>query len=775
MTDASDLHLTAVERERVARVAEQVARGAEGVPALLEALDDASWTVRRAVVAGLASLADAAAEPLAGWLATARSSEHAIAAAVDALSEAGGGRATQAALALIDHPDPAVASDGARILGRRRANEHAAQLAALLAHDDDNVAMAAIEALGAIGGAVEVDALIGALQGPSFFRRFSAIQVLSRSGDPRALTPLVALLDDELYRGEVVRALGRTGSPRAAAPLLALAAQTDPVATRLAALALADLLASAAWTGAGERVNEALRGAGSEARSGLALAADSASVEEARAIARALGAVGDAGSVPVLTAQLESADLRLGATAALGELVRRDPAARAAALAGSPATLAAVLPAIGARDAAPAIRALLADSDPEIRARACDALGRIGDTDALDGLFALLADPLLRVGLAAAGAIQSLGDAGTPARLQAALASDEVGVRRHALRIVGYLGCRDVLPAVLAAIDDPVLGEQALGALGALDDPQVDDVLVARARDPRPGLRGAALRAAATRGGPALIAALEAGLDDPAPWVRYYACQGLGRLAVHAAAPALVARLDDDLPHVRVAALEALGRLDDPAARAAMLAVAQGDDPDARRVALVGLAAVPSPAARALLDAATRDADLATQLIALAGLAQIADPAALAALAAAARDGSPELREAALQLLVESPAAGAATHLVELALAAPAAHPVHAAVSRPGPTRVAALAARLADSAPGPASVLAAALARMHDHGATDALLAALSAANPASRRAAAIAVIALDAPGGRAAVARLAVEDPDPEVRRLCLAASHE
>jgi hypothetical protein len=89
---------------------------------------------------------------LCTWLRDVRSSESAIAAAVDALSASIGNTVPRHVFSLLLDDNPAVAADGAQILGRRRAGEAVSRLTSLLAHEDDNVSVAAIEALGAIGG-----------------------------------------------------------------------------------------------------------------------------------------------------------------------------------------------------------------------------------------------------------------------------------------------------------------------------------------------------------------------------------------------------------------------------------------------------------------------------------------------------------------------------------------------------------------------------------------------------------------------------------------------
>ena len=781
MTSVATFSLTAAERGRIERIDQLVALGGDGVPELIAAMSDASWTVRRAAVAALAALGEDAAPALASWLRDQRTSEHAIAAAVDALVGSLGAAATREALALVDHGVPAVVADAAQILGRRRAVEAAPALGRLIDHADDNVAVAAIEALGAIGGNAAVEALIRAVARKRFFRTFPALQVLPRTGDPRAVAPLAALLGDETYQLEAARALGRTGSVLAVAPLASLLEPAvgpadDAARVRLVALALADLIARAEWGGAADRVVAEVRQVMAPSIARFVAGLGAADATERAAIATLLGRIGDTSALPALARLLEDVALADVATEAIQRIGRAHDAALVEALrAGDPATRIALLPVVASRAAAPDVRALLAHDVPEVRARACEALARIGDTVAVPALFARLGDASPRVAHAAAAAIQSLGVAETGAMAIAAVRTGTTAVRRQALRILGTLGCDGAFDAVRAAADDGDrrIAELAVTALGALDDPRVEPALAELAQSPSEAVRAAAMRAAAQRAAPDAAALLERGLDDRAAWVRYYACQGLGRLGHAASTARVIARLDDATPHVRIAAIEALAHLATDAAWQALCAIAGSPDPDQQRAALVGIGLRATPAALPFLLAAMASTDAATRLIALSGLASRDEPEALAALGAAARDAAPEVGEAALSLLAERGDRPAATRLVALALATEPEHPAHRALSRPGVARVAAIQAALGDASDRDAAVLVAALARMAEATATAALFHSLELAHPAARRSAATALLAMGAPGSRARVAQLASNDPDPDVRRACAAAA--
>jgi HEAT repeat protein len=111
----------------------------------------------------------------------------------------------------------------------------------LLRHEDDNVAVAAIEALGRVGGRTAVDALVETVERDDFFRTYPSIDVLGRSGDPRAVAPLAKLLGKSQYMLEAARALGRTADKGAVAPLCELLSSSTDSHVRVATLALAEL------------------------------------------------------------------------------------------------------------------------------------------------------------------------------------------------------------------------------------------------------------------------------------------------------------------------------------------------------------------------------------------------------------------------------------------------------------------------------------------------------------------------------------------------------
>ena len=455
MSDEPAIALSAEDRRRIAALEEQARAGAAGIDALVDALADRNWVVRRAVTGLLARDGDAAAVALERALVERRSDEAQVAATVDALAASTGSQVTERMLALTEHPSSAIVCDALQILGRRRAGESVDRLGVLSASDDDNVAVAAIEALGRVGGADTVPPLLQALASRVFFRTFSAIDALGRSGDERVVAPLTALLGDSFYGLEAVRALGHTAQVSAVAPLAALLRKPADALVRTVAGALVDLRDRyQSRVGEADAVVEALQQAVEAPLASHRLSAciPGAGPAELVAIARLLAWLGDDQSISALI-DLTDREAPVG-EAALQSLRHAGPNVSPRAI--------ALLPGAGSRRRArlfplvtsaggnlEPIVVCLDDDEATVRVLACEALSRLGDTKVVSSLFRLIGDADTRVAQASAAAIQSLGSRETRSLALQQARSSEPGVRRAALRILSYFGypeALDILP-----------------------------------------------------------------------------------------------------------------------------------------------------------------------------------------------------------------------------------------------------------------------------------------------------------------------------------------
>jgi HEAT repeat protein len=139
-------------------------------------------------------------------------------AAIEAL-KLSGSLGVGALVAALTHTDPEVVMFAAQILGDVKAELPVEPLLELLTHEDKNIAQSAIETLGKRRAIDAVPALVSVLEN-DFWLQFSAITALGEIADHRATLPLVARLQDEMYRGEAAEALGKIADAQAMTPLL---------------------------------------------------------------------------------------------------------------------------------------------------------------------------------------------------------------------------------------------------------------------------------------------------------------------------------------------------------------------------------------------------------------------------------------------------------------------------------------------------------------------------------------------------------------------------
>ena len=773
--------LSEADRTRVESIEALARAGESSVAALIELLDDPSWGVRRAVVLALSRAADPAVAGLCELLRSRRGNEARLAAAVDALA-ASSSDPTAALLALTESEVAAVACDGLQILGRRKAHAALPRIALLGAHADDNVAAAAIEAMGRIGGHETVVPLVAAVLSRNFFRTFPAIDALGRTGDPRAIEPLTLLLDDPFYAAEATRALGRTGLPLALAGLGRMLGRPSLLLVRTAAIALSDLRDSyEAKLGDGaplvrelEKVVSALPAAVSPRVSG---AIAGAAPSEQVALARLLGWLGDEGAIASLIELLDAEGAV--ATAAADALRGIGPDAApfvVSALGGSGGTRRArLLPLVGqGRGPLSAIAACLEDDDPEVRALACDALARAGDASVVPALFRLLGDPVARVSQASVAALLALGSPETTRLALLEARSLDPRARRAALRILSFFGETgeaEGLDALVLALGDPDARtrEAAIQGLPRFHDKRALVALLSATADDAPKLRAAAMRAlGSTTDAADVVAALLGGLGDSDPWTRYYACQSLAKLRVREATDAIIARIDDEAGQVRLAAVEALAHLGSDRALAALAVAAGSPDDDVRRGALLGLGIAGQPGSMPLLRKALMAPDPATRLVALSAIAAFDLPDVVPLLAQALFDPDESVRGAAIGSLSARPGHDATEVLLQQLGNPLFRDRIVVALAVAPDLRIEGIVAALERADSELAYVLMSALTRMGRASSFAAVLAALASENVHARRAAIAALGAIGTPEAVLAVRRAVDHDPDSEVRRI-------
>jgi cyclophilin family peptidyl-prolyl cis-trans isomerase/HEAT repeat protein len=305
-----------------------------------------------------------------------------------------------------------------------------------------------------------------------------------------------------------------------------------------------------------------------------------------------------------------------------------------------------------------------AASDPETRARAAVALGRIGDDRGSALLKALLADRSSQVRAMAAFGCQLSGDPGLTPDLLPLLADTDVSTAAAAARALGSLARGDAEDAILAAIPaakSPEPRASMLLSLWRYADPASGAAAAKFVNDPDVKVRSAALFTLSRKPIDSSLAALTAALADADPDAAAMAARALGVLGRKDSIAPLAAALDNGRTPLEINALVALeGILEkNPGAVVA-------EDRKARILALAGDAnpnlAIPALVLLRQFEATDRDVRQRLWSIALTGdgrRRQVAVVSVVAAfrdkakavLDAAAAAPDPPLRAAAAETL----------------------------------------------------------------------------------------------------------------------------
>jgi cyclophilin family peptidyl-prolyl cis-trans isomerase/HEAT repeat protein len=202
---------------------------------------------------------------------------------------------------------------------------------------------------------------------------------------------------------------------------------------------------------------------------------------------------------------------------------------------------------------------LLRSEDPETRAAAARAVGRIGAADGIAPLLDRLSD-------------------------------SDAAVRHETIFALGLLGspdARDALHRVAASNAAPEERSEAVLALGRLRGEGAAEVLLPFLTDPSPVIRAETAVALAATGDSVSGADLRPLLSDSNATVRAQAAWAAGRLKVASLTPDLRALLSDADPDVRLAVTKAVGQVEDAEALGALALLAR--DPDWRvRVNVAG-------------------------------------------------------------------------------------------------------------------------------------------------------------------------------------------
>lgn len=508
-------------------------------------------------------------------------------------------------------------------------------LVRLLEHDDENVSLAAIEALGSHGAEDAVPRLREMMSG-GFWQQFAVIRSLGEIGDPRGVPSILEALNDEMLVEPAVEALGGIATAACLGPLAEVIENNAQEPVRKKALCAIENVLDRN-PAADVRFQEP--GQDSDLGAFLAAALDSTDSSLARAAASL-----------AITAGLSSLFARVARRAVdsedrawVSDLFRRHPEPFRRNLASllsdeDPRVRRGVLEAGPAdKKLVPLILQRVRDESAEVRAAACRALGRCRSASAVPMLLGRLP---LAVGDERDALIEGLSRMPVESLVSLApflAAGQPEPVAMAALAVVEATECAALAADVaeLLATDRPEVRLAALRAAGVLGNLEADRYLVPLLDDPDPGIRVEAIEVLARRGheglAPRLAPMLE--MDD---LVRYHAIRALGRLRAGEAAGPLRHLFSRAHTHEQIEIVSALIRIAPSWIVEFLEEQYEGNNPEIRRIAAEGLVRLPGALTTSDLVSMSGDEDWSIRSFAAWGLGRTA--------------GSQEGREALLAL-----------------------------------------------------------------------------------------------------------------------------
>jgi HEAT repeat protein len=411
-------------------------------------------------------------------------------------------------------------------------------------------------------------------------------------------------------------------------------------------------------------------------------------------------------------------------------------------------------------------------------ATAANALASIGDSQALPHLLPLFADPHAPTRQAAVAAVNSIAGAGTEAQICALLLHADAHVRECAIRVAGYFGYDDCGERLVTLLADPneAVRRAAIEQMPLQVGGRGTALLIEALRAETPRNRAAAAHALRSADGPGIADALLAATADPDPWVRYFAALSLSAHTDPRAAGVLSHLAEHDLaPQVRIAGLRTLGEFADEAILPLVGRVLRQSDEDVACEALSALRSIAGSQADEVLREALADSRHRVRSASVGMIAARPTPAAVQLLLTAARlPIEPALGDAVIDQLgaiaataPDAAAKPAAMALLELGSEAEWRARVVSVLAGLPPRAVSWLRTGLSAAHASHRRLVVDALGRQRHAAASAALLEALDDEDADVRRSAVSAFARLGSLSAADAVARLAVADPDPAVRR--------
>lgn len=594
--------------------------------ALIHALQDSDWDVRRSAVWSLRKLGNEAHFDL---FLQALQDNHPLvkAAVVDVFGYLREQRAVEHLIPLLQHRHVNVRQSVSRTLRMLGATQAAQPI--LKSLQDHGTDWAMTMDLAILGGVNIVPTLIDMLQSKKIQDITTAAYTLYHIRDERATQRLIDLLfhQDDTVREAAARALFMIGNSDAINALVTLIDDKNETVATWAVSALPKLEEkqqvlllvnraierSTRWWEMDNIIFTLGKIGGDEVVPILLLILSDETNERQFRAAEALGRLGDERAIePLIQALYESdaADVVGRAAWALGQISAKQ---------GVPALIETLYEAY--------------DNDPGYSSElpaVIEALGRIGDKRAVEPIIETLDSTRPEVKIAAAIALRKIGDEQAANALVPLLNHTSPDVRRAGVSALRKLGNEDAVEGLISCLQDnnQIIRAMATEALSRIGDSRSTDALIQALYDDRNRIRKAAARGLVKIGLDALPELLKVRIDDTQDvranrklvWVlgelgdsratetlmsiaenisdnrtRSYAIEALGKIGDSRSLEVVMRASADDSSYVRAPAATALAQFRQPQVIERLKTLSDDDNENVRRAAKRSLEVLDTP------------------------------------------------------------------------------------------------------------------------------------------------------------------------------------
>jgi HEAT repeat protein len=524
---------------------------------------------------------------------------------------------------------------------------------------DENICVAAAEALGRVRDRRAADPLIACLaRSDRGWLDYAAAEALGEIGDERALGPLLAALGRSSLREPVLESLGMIGNVNTLAPLVAGLADPLRIVREVSAVALLTIFRKSGPAEREEMIRSVRSGMSERTADFLEELLSTTAGDLQKAAITALGWAGKESSVEKLLALLKEEDIEEPVVQALKTIDGRATAVLLGHVADDNALVRRVVARVLGETGAPGVEdvliAMLEDENGHVRSTAAESLGRLGSRKAVGPVLRLLEDEYQSVQESAIFALAAIGDESVLDGLLVDFSSRDASMRRNIVLLLGKFSSVRAADALAFALKDeePEVRKAVVHALGAMPEDRSLRPLLLAITDDDPEVRMLAAEALGKINAPEVADAFIPLLGDDDLWVRAAAARGLGRVGGPKAGEILAGYLDGATDIFLLELVEIAGKLRPAGAFNVLLNLADHADPEVRKTVLGALASYGGEAVRQTLITRLMDPHWSVRKTAVEILGRQRDAAVEPLIEAMTeQDTDPTVRQAARKAL----------------------------------------------------------------------------------------------------------------------------